>query len=132
MGFRLGLIVLLLALAMVAESSYDINRDSSVAHFDLDSLRSRGSGSIASSTGKVGDFINDAEEMMLDSEASRRVLAGQRFISYGALKANNVPCNRRGASYYNCNKRGKANPYKRGCSYITKCARINVNRYCEM
>uniref|UniRef100_A0A5B7A948 Uncharacterized protein n=1 Tax=Davidia involucrata TaxID=16924 RepID=A0A5B7A948_DAVIN len=122
MGFRLGLILLFLALAMVAESS-SFKSDTVAAHFDLDSLRSRGSTAATCNGGKVGDCINEAEEMMLDSEVSRRVLAGQRFISYGALKANRVPCNRRGRSYYNCNQRGRANPYRRGCSYITRCAR---------
>ncbi|KAA8515238.1 hypothetical protein F0562_018532 [Nyssa sinensis] len=122
MGFRVGLVLLLLALAMVAESlSFDDAKWDTAAHFDLDSLRSRGRA--AACNGRVGDCINEAEEMMMDSEVSRRVLAGQRFVSYGALKANNVPCNRRGQSYYNCNQRGRANPYKRGCSYITKCAR---------
>ncbi|XP_057964807.1 protein RALF-like 22 [Malania oleifera] len=74
--------------------------------------------------GLVGDCIGTEDEMMMSSEASRRGLAqARRYISYGALKKNNVPCSRRGQSYYNCNGSGKANPYKRGCSSITRCAR---------
>ena len=42
------------------------------------------------------------EEFSLDSEGSRRILAGGGYISYGALRRGSVPCNRRGASYYNC------------------------------
>ncbi|GJN33387.1 hypothetical protein PR202_gb21984 [Eleusine coracana subsp. coracana] len=43
------------------------------------------------------------------------------YISYGALRANNVPCDQRGASYYNCRPGAEANPYTRGCSAITQC-----------
>ena len=79
---------------------------------------------VSSSGGSVGDYIGDDNEMVLDSEANRRVLArGRSYIGYGALKANAVPCGRRGQSYYNCQKRQRANPYKRGCSAITHCAR---------
>lgn len=72
----------------------------------------------------VGDLIGDDNEMLMDSEINRRTLAGnQRYISYGALNANQVPCGRRGNSYYNCQQRGKANPYRRGCTKVTHCAR---------
>ncbi|KAK7319699.1 hypothetical protein RJT34_04424 [Clitoria ternatea] len=72
----------------------------------------------------VGDLVGEDNEMMLDSESNRRTLAStQRYISYGALKANNAPCGNRGNSYYNCQNRGRANPYTRGCSRITNCAR---------
>ncbi|RVW14073.1 Protein RALF-like 33 [Vitis vinifera] len=55
--------------------------------------------------GLVGDCIDPYAETMMDSEVSRRTLAqGGKFISYGALKKNNVPCNRRGRSYYNCRR----------------------------
>lgn len=50
--------------------------------------------------------------------------AGGGFVSYGALKKDKVPCNCRGHSYYNCRRRGKANPYRRGCSVVTKCKRF--------
>jgi hypothetical protein len=43
------------------------------------------------------------------------------YISYGALRADSVPCDQRGASYYNCRPGAEANPYTRGCSAITQC-----------
>ncbi|XP_021902369.1 protein RALF-like 19 [Carica papaya] len=70
-------------------------------------------------------LIDDDDEGLMESEISRRTLAqNRRYISYGALKANNIPCKRRGASYYNCRKRNRVNPYKRGCSVITRCYRF--------
>jgi len=70
------------------------------------------------------DLVGDDNEMLLDSESNRRTLAGrQQYISYGALNANQIPCGNRGNSYYNCQERGRANPYSRGCSQITHCAR---------
>ncbi|XP_054792459.1 protein RALF-like 19 [Prosopis cineraria] len=71
----------------------------------------------------VGDRVSDEEEMMMESGWSHRSLVERRFISYDALKANQVPCGRRGRSYYDCNRRGNANPYRRGCTAITHCAR---------
>lgn len=71
----------------------------------------------------VGDTIDPEEEVMMESGSPRRTLAGRGYISYGALQKNNVPCNQRGHSYYNCNSRGQANPYSRGCNIITRCAR---------
>jgi hypothetical protein len=61
----------------------------------------------------------------------RRALAARkptnRYISYAALRADQVPCNQRGRSYYsNCASQQAANPYRRGCSAITRCAR-NTN-----
>ncbi|CAO2833387.1 unnamed protein product [Amaranthus hypochondriacus] len=77
---------------------------------------------IRTCNGSVGDCIGDEDEQ--DSEFGRRQLARRRrYISYDALKKNNVPCNRRGRSYYNCNSNARANPYNRGCTYITHCAR---------
>ncbi|KAI7747700.1 hypothetical protein M8C21_023572 [Ambrosia artemisiifolia] len=64
-----------------------------------------------------------AGEMEMESESTRRILATSNYISYGALQGNNVPCSQRGASYYNCRSGGQANPYQRGCSTITRCAR---------
>ncbi|XP_022749035.1 protein RALF-like 33 [Durio zibethinus] len=60
-------------------------------------------------------------EFAMGSEISRRILATTRYISYGALSRNTVPCSRRGASYYNCQPGAQANPYSRGCSRITRC-----------
>ncbi|KAI3755774.1 hypothetical protein L1987_55580 [Smallanthus sonchifolius] len=69
----------------------------------------------------VRDTIDPEEETMMESESARRVLAGRGYISYEAMQKNNVPCNQRGQSYYNCNSRGQANPYSRGCNVITRC-----------
>ncbi|KAJ6380281.1 hypothetical protein OIU76_016857 [Salix suchowensis] len=63
----------------------------------------------------------DGEEFEMDTEISRRILATTKYVSYGALQKNNVPCSKRGASYYNCQNGAQANPYSRGCSRITRC-----------
>ncbi|KAJ0986436.1 hypothetical protein J5N97_004792 [Dioscorea zingiberensis] len=55
----------------------------------------------------------------LENDMRRKV----KFISYAVLMRDLVPCSRRGNSYYNCIRSGQANPYHRGCSFITKCAR---------
>ncbi|KAK9288765.1 hypothetical protein L1049_017229 [Liquidambar formosana] len=74
-------------------------------------------------TKKVGECM-EAEEMGMDSETNRRVLAVQKkYISYETLKKDLVPCERPGASYYNCRADGEANPYTRGCEVISRCAR---------
>lgn len=65
------------------------------------------------------------QEMMMESDISRRILAQSRYIGYGALQRDNVPCSVRGNSYYNCNSHEQANPYSRSCSRITHCARNN-------
>ncbi|PON38857.1 Rapid ALkalinization Factor [Parasponia andersonii] len=112
---KLSLVFLVLALAMT-DKVYSFNSESGrgLNHFYQ----------AVSSGGPVGDYIGDDNEMLLDSEASRRALArGRSHIGYEALKANSVPCGRRGHSYYDCQKRQRANPYKRGCSAITHCAR---------
>lgn len=57
-----------------------------------------------------------------DDAVARRVLQNNNgYISYGALRRDNVPCSVRGSSYYNCRPGGQANPYSRGCSAITRC-----------
>ncbi|KAL6214861.1 hypothetical protein ACLB2K_014293 [Fragaria x ananassa] len=61
------------------------------------------------------------DEFDMDSEINRRILATTKYISYGALQRNTVPCSQRGASYYNCKPGAQANPYNRGCSAITRC-----------
>lgn len=63
------------------------------------------------------------DEFEMDSEINRRILSTKKYISYGALNRNSVPCSRRGASYYNCRHGAQANPYNRGCSSITRCRR---------
>ncbi|CAI9290420.1 unnamed protein product [Lactuca saligna] len=70
------------------------------------------------------------DEMMMESEASRRLLLmGRRYISYETLRRDVIPCGTPGASYYNCkgNGNGVANPYNRGCEIITMCARDAIN-----
>ncbi|GAU11493.1 hypothetical protein TSUD_344830 [Trifolium subterraneum] len=73
--------------------------------------------------GSIADCMLEQgeEEFQLDNEINRRILANTKYISYGALQRNTVPCSRRGASYYNCRPGAQANPYNRGCSAITRC-----------
>ncbi|PKA51677.1 Protein RALF-like 19 [Apostasia shenzhenica] len=61
--------------------------------------------------------------MDVDFMSGRRKLIARRrgCLSYGMLKWDQPPCNRRGASYYNCNGHGRVN--RRGCSYTNRCAR---------
>ncbi|XP_047072400.1 rapid alkalinization factor-like [Lolium rigidum] len=68
-----------------------------------------------------GDDDAEGELGSASAESHRRFLQGRGYISYGALRRNQVPCSRRGASYYNCRPGGQANPYRRGCSRITRC-----------
>uniref|UniRef100_A0A803N562 Uncharacterized protein n=1 Tax=Chenopodium quinoa TaxID=63459 RepID=A0A803N562_CHEQI len=78
---------------------------------------------LSSCQGTIGECFEGQEEFLVDSESNRRILASRRYISYGALRRNHVPCSRRGASYYNCRPGAAANPYRRGCSRITRCRR---------
>ncbi|KAH7846997.1 hypothetical protein Vadar_020562 [Vaccinium darrowii] len=74
--------------------------------------------------GTIAECLADGdEEFGLDSEVNRRILAVNKYISYGALSRNRVPCSRRGASYYNCRTGAQRNPYSRGCNRITRCRR---------
>ncbi|KAI5355947.1 PREDICTED: RALF [Prunus dulcis] len=59
------------------------------------------------------------EEFDLDSEINRRILATSKYISYGAMQRNTVPCFRRGASCYNCQPGAQSNPYSSDCNAIT-------------
>ncbi|KAJ1380894.1 Rapid ALkalinization Factor [Sesbania bispinosa] len=70
---------------------------------------------------EMGWVMEQGDEFEMDNEINRRILATTRYISYGALQRNTVPCSRRGASYYNCRPGAQANPYSRGCSAITRC-----------
>lgn len=65
--------------------------------------------------------------MIMETGISRRFLAQSQYISYGALLKDSIPCNVRGNSYYNCNSNQIANPYTRGCTAITLCARSYYN-----
>ncbi|KAG4397457.1 hypothetical protein GLYMA_10G152000v4 [Glycine max] len=77
-----------------------------------------GMGWASTCKGSIAECLG-GEEYELDSEINRRILATNKYISYGALQRNTVPCSRRGASYYNCRPGAQANPYSRGCSAIT-------------
>ncbi|CAI8618235.1 unnamed protein product [Vicia faba] len=102
----LAVLVLVMAIIMVAAKASDVHEFS------------------FHNTASVGDLVGEDNEMMMDSESNRRTLAGRkRYISYGALRANQIPCGRRGQSYYDCQRRKQANPYRRGCNRITHCAR---------
>ncbi|KAL5713008.1 hypothetical protein ACHQM5_015127 [Ranunculus cassubicifolius] len=78
------------------------------------------SSSSSSCQGSIAECLEE-NEFDMDSEINRRILATNSYISYGALRRNSVPCNRRGASYYNCKPGAPANPYRRGCTAITRC-----------
>ncbi|KAM7508314.1 hypothetical protein LguiA_018767 [Lonicera macranthoides] len=115
MGIRAGVILLILvaALAMVVESSSFKFKNTD---WEMASTRT--------CNGPVGSCINQVEEMMMDSDSNRRSLGRVRFISYDAMRANNVPCNQRGVAYYNCGVSNRANPYHRACTAATSCARV--------
>ncbi|ESQ32232.1 hypothetical protein EUTSA_v10005147mg [Eutrema salsugineum] len=84
-------------------------------------------GSSGKCKGSMADCIaEEEEEFELESEISRRILDSKVYISYGALRRNVVPCSRRGASYYNCERGAEANPYSHGCSIITRCLRAEL------
>ncbi|XP_031484146.1 protein RALF-like 22 [Nymphaea colorata] len=128
MAFRVPLILLLLAMAMVVATpkaevaSLGSNRWGLSAHNKVvNEHRSCG--------GSIGQCMDlDEEEMSPPNSggaAGRRMLYPQSgYISYRALRRNSVPCNTRGQSYYGCQKSAQANPYRRVCSMITHCARI--------
>ncbi|GLT97726.1 hypothetical protein SLE2022_152750 [Rubroshorea leprosula] len=62
---------------------------------------------------------NEEDEMLMESEISRRFLQQQKYISYGALKRDQAVCNKqpyRG----NCIP-GPSNTYNRGCKAIYGC-----------
>ncbi|KAL0362677.1 UNVERIFIED_CONTAM: hypothetical protein Scaly_1222900 [Sesamum calycinum] len=114
MAFRcMGLLILLLSITALATVAQPKEYT-----FDLGLMgEPDGHGLVAASL--------EDEEFMMESEAARRQLApGERtYISYRSLGRNNVMCNTRGQSYYNCYGNQRVNPYRRGCSKVTKCAR---------
>jgi hypothetical protein len=71
-------------------------------------------------------YYEDAADQFLD-EPTRRILATQTYISYGALNGNRAPCpsSSAGRSYYTagCANTGAVSPYERSCDQITRCAR---------
>ncbi|PIM97393.1 hypothetical protein CDL12_24122 [Handroanthus impetiginosus] len=113
-GARKMLLVLCLVTSFLL-SQVSASGDNDASAWMMPALRSGCRGTIAEC------LENEDEEFELDSESNRRILATRRYISYGALQRNSVPCSRRGASYYNCRPGAQANPYRRGCSAITRC-----------
>ncbi|KAK2967584.1 hypothetical protein RJ640_030455 [Escallonia rubra] len=92
--------------------------------------------SLASSLYDEGEDDFDGE-VDADGTDGRRALFWRfvrHYISYGALSANRIPCPARsGRSYYthNCFRaRGPANPYTRGCSFITRCRSVGFELLC--
>ncbi|XP_062204195.1 rapid alkalinization factor-like [Phragmites australis] len=115
-------ILLLLAVAASASAAASLGAGAG-DHLDLGFL-SGGGGGRRECRGTVAECLAEEEEEELGSasaEGHRRALYGRRYISYGALRRDTVPCSRRGASYYNCRPGAQANPYHRGCSRITRC-----------
>ncbi|GAB4849502.1 hypothetical protein Ancab_004296 [Ancistrocladus abbreviatus] len=108
-----ALFTVMVAMAASSPSLHD-------AHWGLTTHLSPGG---STCEGGVGDCIDPEEEMNMDTETSRRQLAGRGFISYSALKKNSIPCSRRGMSYYNCRQNIPVNPYRRACTAITLCKR---------
>ncbi|GJN34840.1 hypothetical protein PR202_gb23539 [Eleusine coracana subsp. coracana] len=116
-------ILLLLAVASASASALSSGAGD---HMDLAFLSSSGSSNSnrRECRGTVAECLAEEEEEQMGSmaaESHRRSLARRNYISYGALRRDNVPCSRRGASYYNCRPGAQANPYRRGCSRITRC-----------
>ncbi|CAE6197963.1 unnamed protein product [Arabidopsis arenosa] len=71
----------------------------------------------------VQNSLIGEDEDLMPTEISRRVLMAQkRYIGYETLRRDMVPCQKPGASYYDC-RSGQANSYNRGCETITRCAR---------
>ncbi|TVU17049.1 hypothetical protein EJB05_33060, partial [Eragrostis curvula] len=120
-----ALIVALAAACLLCRAA----AQASAASADMASLLSASSAEPCDGTlGECAVGVDEEEEVGGDL---RRALAARqptnRYISYAALKADQVPCNQRGKSYYtNCASQKPANPYRRGCSAITRCQR-NTN-----
>ncbi|GMI88990.1 ralf-like 32 [Hibiscus trionum] len=74
--------------------------------------------------GSIGD-CEEANEILMESEISRRLLEGKRYISPGALKRDQPVC-RGGSGGEAYSKSGgclpePSNPYDRGCSKYYRC-----------
>ncbi|CAN1810677.1 Protein RALF-like 4 [Linum perenne] len=74
---------------------------------------------------QVHDFNRESDQFMMDSETNHRMLVQrrQRYITYRALAANNIPCGWKEGRYYDCNEHERANLYRRGCTAATGCYR---------
>ncbi|KAI4345422.1 hypothetical protein L6164_012548 [Bauhinia variegata] len=116
-------ISVILAVHVVQSSSATVDFSGGEQQLSFFPVKSNCHGSIAECLLSEDDSELFGSEFAMDSESHRRILATNRYISYGALRRNTVPCSRRGASYYNCRPGAQANPYRRGCSAITRCRR---------
>ncbi|TMW91776.1 hypothetical protein EJD97_013907 [Solanum chilense] len=129
MEFLLCIMIILSIFIIMIDPSSSLYNKFNIQHKNMDQLSSMMHGDISPrkcNGGVVGNCIDEEEEMMMESDVSRRVLGGRNgYVSYGAMSRNNVPCNVRGASYYNCHANQQVNPYRRGCTQITRCARTN-------
>ncbi|KAG6702219.1 hypothetical protein I3842_07G021900 [Carya illinoinensis] len=71
----------------------------------------------------ISESLTGGEVKALDSEISRRILAGA--INYRAMRGDPVPCSLRSNGTYSsfqfCQGHAHTNPYRRGCSSITRC-----------
>nr|CAD1834000.1 unnamed protein product [Ananas comosus var. bracteatus] len=107
MALRFCFLFLLLSALAFVPSQPKLTDATSVVQWTL----SRGSkGCDGFVAGQCADEDED-EQIGADAAAAamvRRVLYGngQRYISYGALKRDQIPCSRRGQSYYNCKRHG--------------------------
>ncbi|PSS17256.1 Protein RALF-like [Actinidia chinensis var. chinensis] len=114
-------IMLLFTLLIYATSNSWVRAqiDHSSLHLMTEALEWQPKTSIQDEFGIIDDDLDN------DIGFDRRYLheIRKRFISYEALRKNNVPCEKSGLSYYSCSVRGRANPYSRGCSFITHCGR---------
>nr|DAD24133.1 TPA_asm: hypothetical protein HUJ06_025596 [Nelumbo nucifera] len=65
---------------------------------------------------------SEEEEVLMESEISRRFLAQSNSIGYGALKPNQPACGGpKGTSYSGSCLPNPSNPQNRGCSKIYRC-----------
>ena len=122
-SFVLAILAVHLALSISSTKAVDLSGGGDHFQLGFAPIKSECRGSIAECLLAGGDDEELGLEFAMDSEINRRILATRRYISYGALRRNTVPCSRRGASYYNCRAGAQANPYSRGCSAITRCRR---------
>ena len=114
MSFQVRLIILVAALAVMATAAHSADHP---MYIGMAGIYGTGQGLVADSM----DHLD--QEMMMESDTARRQLGSAGYISYAALARNRVPCDQRGASYYNCRGHQRANPYNRGCTRATNCAR---------
>ncbi|XP_056161232.1 rapid alkalinization factor-like [Syzygium oleosum] len=119
---RLLLVAACLALSARASASSPLDFAAAVMPYSAGECGGSFAECLVGGGGGGGEWgWGEEEELAMDSETNRRILAARRYISYGALRRNAVPCSRRGASYYNCRPGAPANPYSRACSRITGC-----------